>query len=307
METLRNCPVCSKTQFKPYISCVDYIVSRKTFHIVQCRACGFRFTNPRPVESEIGKYYESDEYISHSARAKGIANKLYKLIRHYTMKKKLGLLNRLTLTPTLSSRTLLDIGCGTGEFLNACKQNGWKVTGIEPSKIARKHAKEKYGIVPLAPEKLLRINRTKFDAITLWHVLEHIHKLEKTIQKMRKLLADHGILIIAVPNCNSFDAQVYGSFWAAWDVPRHLYHFTRKDIEALCGRYGFQLKEVLPMKFDSFYISLLSEKYKNARLREGPGSWNLLAGFLNGVKSNISADDNKRGYSSQMYILKRNT
>jgi len=298
MEELYNCPVCSANKFKPFLSCIDYTVSRETFHIVQCEACEFRFTNPRPDEKEIGKYYESEEYISHSGTSRGIVNKLYGMVRNYTIKQKGKLINRLTISSSPAPHHLLDIGCGTGEFLSACKQNGWNVTGIEPSDIARKYAKDNYGIEPFAPEKLFVLSEKKFNVITLWHVLEHVHQLDKTIEQIKKLLVDDGTLIIAVPNCNSFDAEKYGAQWAAWDVPRHIYHFTKKDIEKLFFRFGFNLQEVLPMKFDSYYVSLLSEKYQT-------GSSNLVAGFFSGLKSNLSAGNESRGYSSQIYILNK--
>ena len=299
MEILTQCPICSGTKFNPLLSCIDYTVSHETFHIVQCEACGFRFTNPRPDEKEIGNYYESEEYISHSGTGRGVVNKIYGIVRNYTIKKKVKLINKQIHNPQSEIRNVLDIGCGTGEFLNAGKQNGWNVTGIEPSEVARKHAKDNYGIEPLAPEKLFELDEKKFNAITLWHVLEHVHQIDKTIEQIKKLLVDDGVLIIAVPNCNSFDTEKYGEHWAGYDVPRHIYHFTKKDIEKLFVRFGFGLQEVLPMKFDSYYVSLLSEKYKT-------GSSNLMAGFFSGLKSNISAGNESRGYSSQIYIFKKN-
>ena len=303
MEKITNCPVCSGNKFKPFISCADHTVSRETFQVVQCEACGFRFTNPRPSENEIGKYYESEEYISHSGTSRGVVNKIYGMVRNYTIGQKVKLINKQILSPKSQIPNALDIGCGTGEFLNACKQNGWNVTGIEPSEVARKHAKEKFGIEPLIPEKLFEISEKKFNVITMWHVLEHVHQLHKTIEQINKLLTDDGSLIVAVPNCNSFDAKKYREHWAAWDLPRHIYHFTKKDIEKLFLRFGFKLQEVLPMKFDSYYVSLLSEKYKTGRS-------NLIAGFFSGLKSNLSVGGEPRllsgGYSSQIYTLKKN-
>lgn len=297
METLNNCPVCKKSDFKPLLSCLDYTVSRETFNVVQCGSCGFRFTNPRPEEREIGKYYQAEDYISHSDTRKGLINKLYQVVRNYTIGQKVKLIDRLIPNSQSSSiKYLLDIGCGTAEFLNASKIAGWNVTGIEPSEIARKKAEEKYKITPLPQDKLFELNEKKFNVISLWHVLEHVHQLDKTIDQISKILLDDGTLIVAVPNCDSWDAKKYGEQWAAWDVPRHLFHFTKKDIEMLFSNFGFKLTEVLPMKFDSFYVSLLSEKYKT-------NTSNLLSGFLNGLNSNISAG--KNGHSSQIYILKK--
>lgn len=296
METLNNCPVCKNSNANAYLSCIDHTVSRETFRVVQCNSCGFRYTNPRPDEKEIGKYYQAEEYISHSDTSKGLVNKLYLMVRNYTIGKKVKLISRLAPPSPSAPRHLLDIGCGTAEFLNAAKQNGWTVTGIEPSEIARKNAEKKYGITPLPQEKLFELNEKKFDVISLWHVLEHVHQLDRTIEQIKNILLDEGVLIIAVPNCESSDAKKYGEHWAAWDVPRHLYHFTKKDINTLFERSGFRLVQVLPMKFDSFYVSLLSEKYKT-------GSSNLFSGFISGLNSNMTA--NKNGYSSQIYILKK--
>lgn len=295
MDTLHNCPICSESALKAFLDCQDFTVSRETFQVVQCESCGFRFTNPRPGEDEVGKYYQAEEYISHSDTNKGLINKLYLMVRSYTIGKKVGLINRLTEGQKSASKNLLDIGCGTAEFLHASKVNGWNVMGIEPSEIARKNAEQKYAIRPLPQEKLFEVSE-QFNAITLWHVLEHVHQIDRTIEHVKKLLIDDGILIIAVPNCNSWDAVKYGKYWAAWDVPRHLYHFTKMDIEGLFNRHGFRLSEVLPMKFDSYYVSLLSEKYKTGRS-------NLLAGFINGIRSNLAAK--KLGFSSQIYILKK--
>lgn len=309
METLNSCPICKQGASKPFLACVDYTVSRETFQVVQCGTCGFRFTSPRPDEKEIGKYYQAEEYISHSDTSKGLVNKLYLMVRNYTIGKKVKLINKLqTQSPkSKAQRSILDIGCGTGEFLNACQENDWAVTGIEPSEIARKNAKEKFNLSLYKSLQALPMKGTAtgseyssgaelFNVVTLWHVLEHVHQLDKTISQINNLLLNEGVLIIAVPNCDSWDARKYGVHWAAWDVPRHLYHFTKKDIETLFKRYGFKLSETLPMKFDSFYVSLLSEKYKT-------GKPNLIPGFLNGWNSNHAAG--KNGFSSQIYILKK--
>lgn len=296
MEKLNYCPVCSGNKFKPFISCIDHTVSRETFHIVQCEECGFRFTNPRPDEKEIGRYYISEEYISHSGTSRGLVNKIYGLVRNHTIKQKVKLINQVSGIRYRASRNILDMGCGTGEFLQACKTDGWEVTGIEPSEIARKHAKENYGIDAMIPERLFELKEKKFNVITLWHVLEHVHQLDKTINQIGTILLENGTLIIAVPNCNSWEAKKYAEHWAAWDVPRHLYHFTEKDIRAIFKKHNFVLKEVIPMKFDSYYVSLLSEKYKT-------GKSNLVTGFRNGLASNIAAADKAVGFSSQIYVF----
>lgn len=297
METLNACPLCSGTKFIPLLSCRDYTVSRETFNIVRCAGCGFRFTNPRPDENEASKYYESEEYVSHSGTSKGTINKIYKIVRNYTVWKKVRLVNKQITKHGPQSRNILDIGTGTGEFLNACQQNGWNATGVEPSESARKYGKQRFGIDILNLQMFFQITETKFNVITMWHVLEHVYQLHKTISHIKNILVENGTLIIAVPNCNSWDAEKYGEFWAAYDLPRHIYHFTKTDIEKLFSQFEFTINKVLPMKLDAYYISLLSEKYKT-------GKSNLIAGFLNGLKSNLLSGNNNRGYSSQIYIIK---
>jgi len=225
------------------------------------------------------------------------------MVRNYTIGQKVQLINKVSGSKSQVSRNILDIGCGTGEFLNASKQDGWIGWGIEPSEKAREYAVSNYGIAPFptlwdlpSPSKKGE-NGELFSIITMWHVLEHIHQLDKTIEQINKILVEDGTLIIAVPNCNSFDAEKYGAQWAAYDVPRHIYHFTKKDIEKLFARFNFKLVEVLPMKFDSYYVSLLSETYKT-------GKPNLAVGFFSGLKSNLNAGKNN-GYSSHIYILKK--
>lgn len=299
MEELTQCPICSDIHLELFISCKDHTVSRETFQIMRCNACGFKFTNPRPEAKDIYTYYEAEEYISHSGTNKGLINKMYALVRSYTLQKKVGLVSSLTKHINSETKSILDIGCGTGDFLNACKQNGYTITGIEPSAIARNNANEKFGITPLTPETLFEISGQEFHAITLWHVLEHIYELGKTLAQVKTLLHANGVLIIAVPNCNSWDAKKYKVHWAAWDLPRHIYHFTENDIKQMFKKYSFSIHSILPMKFDSYYVSLLSEKYKT-------GKNNYLSGFINGFISNLYAVKKEFGYSSQIYILKKN-
>ena len=298
METIKACPICEGNKLRPFIFCKDNLVSHETFKVDQCESCGFRFTNPRPSEIESGKYYQSEEYVSHSETNKGITNKMYGAIKKYTLRQKVKLINELSERRNNAIKHILDIGCGSGSFLNVCKNDGWIVTGIEPSEIARRNAKSKFGIEPLSAEKLFEIKEKKFDVITLWHVLEHINQLYKTIDQINKVLFDNGTLIVAVPNCNSYDAQKYGDGWAAWDLPRHIYHFTKKDIIAIFNKLGFRLIKTYPMKFDSYYISMLSEKYKH-------GKTNLIFGFCSGITSNLLANKSNRGYSSEIYILRK--
>lgn len=292
MKTYQNCPICTNNSFSPFLNCKDYTVSKEEFSIVSCTSCGFTFTNPIPEEQFIGSYYESEEYISHSNTSKGLINWLYQRVRNLTLKQKLLLLKSLS-----SEKSLLDIGCGTGEFLNTAQANGYNVQGIEPSPIAREQAIKNYKLNVSEENALDQLAENSFSFISMWHVLEHVYHLNDRIKQIDRLLKKDGHLIIAVPNRSSYDANVYQQYWAAYDVPRHLYHFSPKDIENLFSKHGFKLLKTLPMKFDSFYVSMLSEKYKS-------GTNNFLGAFLTGLKSNLKAG-NKNTYSSQIYVLKK--
>ncbi len=290
---INNCPVCNATNFKTSLTCKDYTVSREDFTIVICENCGFRFTNPRPDNEVLGNYYKSEDYISHSDTKKGIISQLYHAVRNYTLKKKIQLVAR-----HVSRGTILDYGCGTGMFLKVCQDNGWRSFGMEPDEGARKIGTD-MGLAVFSDKIKLseNINSQKFDAITLWHVLEHVTDLDATLDFFNAKLNDKGVLIIAVPNHTSFDAKYYKEFWAAYDVPRHLYHFHPQTIEMLLGRFDFKLTEMHPMKFDSFYVSMLSEKYKT-------GSIKYLNAFICGLRSNLKAK-NAGGYSSVIYVFKK--
>jgi 2-polyprenyl-3-methyl-5-hydroxy-6-metoxy-1,4-benzoquinol methylase len=292
MLNLEKCIVCGSSQFEPFLVCKDYTVSQENFNIVSCKSCGFKFTNPRPENSVIGDYYKAEEYVSHSNTTKGVVNKLYHSVRNYTLKQKLKLISSY-----VSRGTMLDYGCGTGMFLNVCKNDGWETYGMEPDDNARKMSIEKGLDVFSDKDKVSnRIADKKFNAITLWHVLEHVTDMEATLSFFKSKLNDDGVLIIAVPNHVSYDAQYYKEFWAAYDVPRHLHHFDINSMTSLVEKAGFKFQESKPMKFDSFYVSMLSEKYKT-------GSVNLVKAFLVGLTSNFKAKDT-HSYSSTIYIFK---
>lgn len=293
MEELRNCPVCQNNTFTEYLNVQDFTVSQEKFSIQACKKCGFKFTNPRPDLTQIGDYYKAESYISHTNTSKGLISKLYHSVRKYTLKGKLNLINRLI----PKKGKLLDVGCGTGMFLNVCRENGWTVNGIEPDNGARQIA-EQINEAAIKTEVLTSFKNETFDVITMWHVLEHVHLLNETVDWLKERLSNSGYLIIAVPNHESKDAEIYQEYWAAYDVPRHLYHFSQKSIKQLFEQKGFSLKETLPMKFDSFYVSMLSTKYQVGKI-------NYMKAFLDGLKSNLNAGSNNGNYSSLIYIFKK--
>jgi len=268
----------------------DHSVSKEKFELVKNTEYGFLVTTPLPDVSELAKYYETEEYISHTDTKRNLFEKVYHMVREYAIKKKVALINN-----EQEKGSLLDIGCGTGDFLYAAKNNGWKVTGIEPNEAARSKANSKTDNTVYDTSELEKLQADSFDVITLWHVLEHLPNLENQIQVFKKLLKPNGTLIIAVPNHNSFDANHYKEFWAAWDVPRHLWHFSQTSIKNLFGKFQIKLKKTIPMKFDSFYVSLLSEKYKK-------GKQNPFKAFWIGFRSNLKAKHTSE-YSSLIYVL----
>ncbi|MGV3630513.1 MAG: methyltransferase domain-containing protein [Bacteroidota bacterium] len=274
---------------QPFMKVKDHMITQESFTIQECGSCGFHFTNPRPSIDHIGDYYKSEDYISHSSSNKGLINKLYNRVRNYTLKKKVRLVRSLA-----SGNALLDIGAGTGHFLNACKQDGFSVEGLEPDQDAVRFARTNFSIELKQLDELQRIPEASKDVITMWHVLEHVYYLQQDFKRISEVLKETGVLVIAVPNMESYDAKLYQQFWAAYDVPRHLYHFGKKDIQSLALQHGLELTKVLPMKFDSFYVSMLSEKYKNG---------SIIRAFWNGWISNLKSS--RGGHSSQIYVLKK--
>ena len=286
-----HCPVCLQGPVHPAFQAVDHSVSLETFDVWLCDHCTAAFTQNVPGAGDIGRYYASAKYISHSDTQEGIVNKLYHRIRNITLKNKRKLVEQKT---GRLGGNLLDIGAGTGAFANEMKKSGWDVTALEPDEQARKTAEETYKIT-LLPGELLFRQEEKFDAITLWHVLEHVHMLHEYADQLKRLLNPGGKLFIAVPNYTSNDAKFYGPAWAAWDVPRHLYHFSPKSMKAFLSLHGFSVQSMLPMWFDSFYVSMLSEPYKT-------GKPNMARAVMKGLSSNAKALKNVESCSSVIYV-----
>ncbi|MEC7265539.1 MAG: class I SAM-dependent methyltransferase [Bacteroidota bacterium] len=271
-----------------FIKTKDFSVSGETFELFKDDNLDMLVTRPQP--ENLSTYYESEDYISHTDSKKSFLDRLYQSVKRVNLKNKVQLIeNQLNKT-----KSLLDIGAGTGDFLLFAKTKGFLVVGVEPSPKARQLSTEKG--IPLL-ERLDEVAGQKFDAITLWHVLEHLPNLDQQITNMVSLLNDDGVLVIAVPNFKSYDAKHYGSHWAAFDVPRHLWHFSKTSITKLFDPHGLEVIAIKPMWFDSFYVSLLSEKYKGNKIY-----W--LSAFFIGLVSNISAIFTKE-HSSLIYILKR--
>jgi 2-polyprenyl-3-methyl-5-hydroxy-6-metoxy-1,4-benzoquinol methylase len=290
---LSKCPACNALTIKQIISAIDYTVSNQSFEIWHCNICTLRFTQNIPDINHIGPFYQSNSYVSHSDTKKGLINRLYHIVRNYTLQSKQQLIRKIT---KKSVGKLLDIGAGTGAFAKTMKSKDWEVIGLEPDASARNLALQNYALVLNEPAQIDHLEAQTFDAITLWHVLEHVHDLTGYWEHFKRLIAPQGKLVIAVPNYTSYDAGHYQQYWAAYDVPRHLYHFSPESMEKLASINGFKLIANYPMWFDSFYVSMLSEQYKN-------GKSNLIKAFYIGLMSNIKTLFNAKKCSSIIYIF----
>lgn len=294
LETLDTCPVCRSDRHSAFLEVKDHSISKEKFNLCLCTECGLKFTNPRPSAGEIGKYYESDEYISHSNKSTGLIPFLYQSVRNITLKGKLKLISSYQ----RGAGRILDYGCGTGEFLNTMKISGWECLGLEPGEKASSAARNNYALQIEAPSVLEGLPDESFDAITLWHVLEHVHNLHETLSLLVRKLKRSGTIFIAVPNAESWDATKYGSHWAAYDVPRHLYHFHSGSMGKLFAQHGLNLIRIKPMKWDAFYVSMLSEKYREKNLAS-------VRGLFAGLNGNFQGSGDLHRYSSLIFIAEK--
>ena len=273
---------------KHFLNVKDYSVSQEIFELLYKEDLDMLITNPQPTLEKLPSYYESVNYISHTDGNKSLFEKMYQFVKSIALKNKLKLINSQS-----EKGKILDIGAGVGDFLADAKNDGWETFGTEPSDKAKAIAIKK-GVSFV--DNLSQLENNSFDIITMWHVLEHVPELENQISELKRLLKPSGTILIAVPNFNSFDANYYGKFWAAFDIPIHLWHFSKTAIQKLFAVQNLDLVKVLPMKFDSFYVSLLSEKYKS-------GKMNYFKAFYIGLKSNWYGNKNLE-YSSHIYVIK---
>ena len=288
------CPLCSSDRITLYLKCTDFLVSKSVFDICTCSSCGFVFTREYPDEQSISRYYESDDYISHDDNAKGFLNRVYLPARDIMLRRKRRIVENAA---GLRKGKILDIGCGTGYFAATMKKGGWNVTGIEPNIKARDFASGQFGLDVKSPEQMSELPSGSFDCITLWHVLEHFHDPISYAAEIKRLLKPGGLCLSALPNCSSFDAKHYGESWAAYDVPRHLWHFKPKTFRVFAEKNGFRITEIRSLLLDVFYISILSEKNKGSHF---PFAKGIIKGSLFAFRSLFD----KRKSSTLIYFLK---
>ena len=289
---MNSCPSCtSEMKFK--FTTKDYLVTGESFDIVECEACSIRTTTPFPDKKIIGNYYSSDDYISHDDKVSGIFDSIYGLVRTYQLNKKKKLIGKYF---NKSNGKILDIGCGAGDFLQYMKENHWNINGVDTSNKARKIANKKLNIKVMDPKDWIN-NKEKYDVITCWHSLEHVHEPWVYLDKIKKSLTLDGFLIVALPNYQSTDAKIYKEFWAAYDTPRHLYHFTIKSMNKTIKPHGLNIESIYRMNFDPFYVSMLSAKHMGK---------SFMSGLINGFKSWILSIFSKDKCSSLIFIIKKN-
>ncbi|HEX2920285.1 MAG TPA: class I SAM-dependent methyltransferase [Bacteroidales bacterium] len=289
------CPFCSSSLLKEKFISTDNFVSKETFPIVRCEVCGFTFTQDHPSEKESGRYYESENYISHSNTSKGIINRLYFVARSYMLRRKAS---HVTNSTGLRKGKLLDIGSGTGYFPAQMKKAGWEAEGIEINQKAREFSKKEFNLKVSEPSEIGSLETGSYDCITLWHVLEHFHNPGEYMKEISRLLKPDGRCIIALPNSSSYDASHYKEYWAAWDVPRHLWHFTPSTVNSFLAQSGFEMLSIKSLPLDVFYISLLSEKYKQSGA-------SFIKGILKGTVFFFKSAFFRKKSSSLVYILRK--
>lgn len=287
-KQMSNCPVCGSSGLTSVMECPDHFLTKEVFEILECSNCNVRITSPQPAPTNIFRYYKSEEYVSHSDTKKGLINFAYQQVKAITLRRKIKLIRKWS-----PAKNLLDFGCGTGDFIHFSKQQGVHSVGLEPDETARTLGQKKG--LDVYDTSWLENNKSTHDAITLWHVLEHTYDPVQTLISLKSHLADDGILIVAVPNYASHDAQHYNSYWAAYDVPRHLFHFHPETMKRIADKIQMELVHIEKMPFDAYYVSMLSEKYTG----KPPilGAWN---GLLSNLKARKSGN-----YSSLIYIFRK--
>jgi len=294
MEIIQQCYCCKSNNFKTYTKAKDNYAN-EVFSIQQCVSCGFVFTNPRPEIQDIGKYYNAAGYLSHQSHSKGFVQSIYRYARNYMKKKKLSLIQNEI--GKKDNFTLLDFGCGTGDFLSFIKENNIQAEGIEPDEHARSVAKNINKLDVFSLEDMNTITNDKYDVITLWHVLEHVYNLHEQIDYFHKWLKPNGKLIIAVPNIESYDAKKYQQHWDGLDVPRHIYHFSPKNIAQILGNQQFVLQGTHPLFLDAYYVSMRSEWHRGT---------NRLLAYIKAVFVGFNSNQKAKkdgNYSSLIYIF----
>jgi len=293
---ISQCPVCDHSSFKHYLNVPDWLVSKEPFELKQCEQCHFVFTANAPSEKEVGPYYNSEEYVEHSDTSSGLIYSIYHIARRAMLRFKYIKIKRLH-----TGKKLLDVGSGSGYFLNFMKKKGYDVTGVEISEKAVALCEKNFGIKAHSPSEFLEEKLdANYDIISLWHVFEHVYSYNAYFDLFSKSLNDNGYLILALPNCGSPDAKMNQSYWNGYDTPRHLWHFTPKTIEMFAHKRGFKIIQKHRMPLDPFFNVMVSDSYKDKFTF-------LPITLLKGLYSYIASLLNIEKSSSIIYIFQKNT
>jgi len=295
MTKVDICNLCGSIIKDEIFKVKDFLVSGEEFSLIRCSKCSLISTSPRPDKNSIGKYYKSEDYISHFDKPKSLTDKIYFAVRKYMISKKINFIKKLKQEPI----SILDFGCGAGAFISECNKQGWAIAGYEPDDTARQICDKNNKIATFSNFEHLKNSKPEpFDVITMWHVLEHVQDIKETLSGLTNLLKHDGLLVIAVPEHNSFDAEFYKKYWAAYDVPRHLYHFNETTIKYSARMLNFDVIKKKPLIFDSFFVSMISENYKKNKL-------GIVRAAIIGLLSNLKGFFTNTPYSSQIYFLKK--
>jgi 2-polyprenyl-3-methyl-5-hydroxy-6-metoxy-1,4-benzoquinol methylase len=254
------CPLCNSDKYERHLRAPDrfHLAAGNLFEIVRCVTCGFIYLNPRPRIECLPEFYQDKNYQPFLSAQSGKSwwDRIYNLARSYAVCGK-----RVKIEKLKRKGQLLDIGCGTGEFLNEMQKHGWQATGIEKDPRAAEVARQRYGLDVLTTDLTSsHFAQNSFDVITFWHVLEHLPDPLHTLQRAKKMLKEDGLMLVAAPNISSYDARFYRSRWAALDAPRHLHHFVPATLARLCQAAGLEMFTARQMVLDAFYNCLMSER-----------------------------------------------
>jgi 2-polyprenyl-3-methyl-5-hydroxy-6-metoxy-1,4-benzoquinol methylase len=293
---ISTCPVCGSPEFEfsHYLNVPDWLVSKENFELKKCGNCSFIFTANAPLLENAGPYYESEEYVEHTDTNKGLIYGVYHQARKLMLKFKLSNIRSYS-----KSTKLLDIGSGSGYFINYMKQNGYNVSGVEISDKAVALCKDKFDISVNSPTEFLAEKLPKdFDIITMWHVFEHVYSFNEYFDILHKSLKENGHVFVALPNPNCFEAKHYKNYWNGFDTPRHLWHFTPKTFKQFAEGHGFEMISMKRLPLDPFFNAMVSSSYKSG-LKFLPYTFTIgLISFINGLINRDKA-------SSLIYILKK--
>ncbi|MCX7974180.1 MAG: class I SAM-dependent methyltransferase [Candidatus Aminicenantes bacterium] len=235
VEDSLECLLCSKRGMLLYQDIQDRLFKSPGFWSFRyCPECELAWLNPRPIKENAIKLYAN--YYTHEA--------LFNSERDLVNLRKRA---KAIIKCLKSSRGghLLDVGCGNGWFLKVMLKLGWKVTGVERDEEAVRLAKDMFGLeVIQGTLDDIKFPPEQFEAITINHVIEHVHDPIKLLAECRRILKSNGIIVIATPNLKSLTKYLFGQYWRGWDVPRHLFLFSPKSLRICVERSELRIKQV---------------------------------------------------------------